>query len=153
MQADFFTTAVRTGDGGSGGVSLLLIPRSAAGVSVRRMETQFDSSHSTTMVTLEDVVVPEDHLIGQEGLGFKVGAVVCVLVLFVFIGRFFVQYITENFNHERWLIAVAANRQSRECYREAFEWALKRETFGKALIKSQIIRAKLADMSRQVRSC
>ncbi len=131
-KADFFTTAVRTGDNGSGGVSLLLIPRDSPGVSVRRMETQFDSSHSTTMVTLEDVRVPEEYLIGQEGMGFM--------------------YIVQNFNHERWIIAIGANRQSRECYREAFEWAMKREAFGKPLIKNAIIRAKLADMSRQIES-
>ena len=40
--------------------------------------------------------------------------------------------------------------ESRECYREAFEWAMKREAFGKPLIKNAIIRAKLGDMSRQI---
>jgi alkylation response protein AidB-like acyl-CoA dehydrogenase len=131
-KADFFTTALRTGDQGMGGVSLLLIPRNLPGVSVRRMETQFDSAHSTAMVTFEDVIVPEEYLIGQEGMGFV--------------------YIVQNFNHERWIIAVGANRQSRECYREAFEWAMKREAFGKPLIKNAIIRAKLGDMSRQIES-
>ncbi len=131
-KADFFTTALRTGDAGMGGISLILIPRNAQGVSVRRMETQFDSSHSTTMVTMEDVVVPEDHLIGQEGHGFT--------------------YIVTNFNHERLVISIGANRQARECYREAFEWASKREAFGKPLIKNAIIRAKLADMSRHIES-
>lgn len=62
------------------------------------------------MVTLEDVCVPEDHLIGQEGAGFM--------------------YILQNFNHERWIIAAGANRSSRECYREAFEWAMVRRKGG-----------------------
>lgn len=39
--ADFFTTAVRTGSEGGKGLSLLLIPRNLAGISVRKMETMF----------------------------------------------------------------------------------------------------------------
>lgn len=58
MMADFFTTAVRTGDEGMGGISLLLLHKDMPGLSVRKMETQFDNSHSTTMVTMEDVKVP-----------------------------------------------------------------------------------------------
>ena len=80
-KADFFTTACRTGDQGGMGISLLLIPRNTPGLKVRRMETQFDSSHSTTMVTLEDVRVPKRFLIGEENSGFA--------------------YILQNFNHER----------------------------------------------------
>ncbi len=47
---------------------------------MRKMDTQFDSAHSTTMVMLEGVRVPTRYLIGQEGVGFM--------------------YILENFNHE-----------------------------------------------------
>lgn len=129
-KADFFTTAVRTADTGGKGISLLLIPRSLAGIQVRKMDTQFDSAHSTTMVTLEDVRVPARFLIGKENHGFKM--------------------LLENFNHERWIIAVSCCREARECYREAFEWAIKRQTFGKPLMNSQVIRAKLANMARQV---
>jgi alkylation response protein AidB-like acyl-CoA dehydrogenase len=109
-KGDFFVTAVRTGETGGMGISLLLIPRNSKGLKVRRMDTQFDSSHSTTMVTLEDVRVPKRFLIGEENCGFL--------------------YILENFNHERWVIAAGSCRSSRECYREAFEWASKVCFFG-----------------------
>jgi hypothetical protein len=62
------------------------------------------------MVTLEDVRVPKRFLIGEENCGFL--------------------YILENFNHERWVIAAGSCRSSRECYREAFEWASKVYFFG-----------------------
>eukprot|EP00755_Sulcionema_specki_P023374 Sspe_Gene.14271::Locus_4930_Transcript_1_1_Confidence_1.000_Length_1478::g.14271::m.14271 len=83
MTADFFTTLVRTGGEGHGGLSVLLIDRHTPGVQVRKMETQFDNAHSTTMVTLNNVKVPATHLIGREGQGFKI--------------------ITTNFNHERFV--------------------------------------------------
>ena len=53
-------TAVRTGgdDSGAAGVSLLVIDRKLPGITIRKMETQFDNSHSTTFITFEDVIVP-----------------------------------------------------------------------------------------------
>jgi alkylation response protein AidB-like acyl-CoA dehydrogenase len=70
--SDYFTTAVRTGGPGAGGVSLLLIERSFGGVSTRRMDCQGVWSSGTTYVTFEDVKVPVENLIGKENSGFKV---------------------------------------------------------------------------------
>ena len=56
-QGDFFTTAVRTGEDGVGGISLLLLERGMPGMSIRKMKTQFDTAHSTTFITLDDVKV------------------------------------------------------------------------------------------------
>lgn len=41
-------------------------------------------------------------------------------------------------------------RFARVCVEEAMKWAFKRKTFGKRLIDHPVIRAKLADMARQV---
>eukprot|EP01124_Arcella_intermedia_P010218 TRINITY_DN1674_c0_g1_i1.p1 TRINITY_DN1674_c0_g1~~TRINITY_DN1674_c0_g1_i1.p1 ORF type:complete len:324 (+),score=71.14 TRINITY_DN1674_c0_g1_i1:24-974(+) len=127
LSADYFTTAVRTDDGG---LSLLLIEKGTPGISIRRMETQFDSTHNTTFINFEDVKVPTRNLIGEEGMGF-------MLILL-------------NFNHERFIIAAGTCRAARLCYEEAIKYALTRETFGKKLIQHQIIRYKLAEMARQV---
>ncbi len=127
---DFFTTAVRTGGDGAKGISLLLIERGMEGVNVRKMDTQFDTTHSTTFVTLEDVKVPVKNLIGKEGEGFKM--------------------IVSNFNHERFIFGVEATRKARMCYEEAIKFALTRKTFGKRLIEHQTIRMKLAEMVRQI---
>lgn len=130
LWADYYTTAVRTGGDGMGGISLLLLERNMPGISVRKMETQFDSAHNTTFIELSDVKVPAEHLIGEENQGFML--------------------IMHNFNHERFVIAAGACRAARMCYEEAFKYALERETFGKKLIQHQIIRFKLAEMARQV---
>lgn len=70
------------------GLSLLLLEAGTPGVKIRKMKTQFDSSHGTTFILLEDVKVPKTNLIGEEGHGFG--------------------YIVRNFNHERWVIAIGA---------------------------------------------
>ena len=67
---DYFTTAVRTGGEGHGGVSMLLIEREHGGVSTRRMVCQGVWSSGTTYVTFEDVKVPVENLIGKENKGF-----------------------------------------------------------------------------------
>jgi alkylation response protein AidB-like acyl-CoA dehydrogenase len=128
--ADYFTLACRTGGKGMTGISLLLVDRNTPGLSVRKMATQFDTSHSTTMVTLEDVKVPVENLIGEENQGFML--------------------IMNNFNHERFIISAGVCRQARICYEEAIKYAMQRETFGKPLVGHQLIRFKLAEMARQI---
>jgi alkylation response protein AidB-like acyl-CoA dehydrogenase len=130
--ADFFTCAVRTGQKGMAGISLVLLERTMPGISIRRMKTQFDSCHGTTFIILEDVRVPKANLIGKEGQGFGM--------------------LVRNFNHERWVIAAGAARSSRLCYEEAIHEAMSRQTFGKPLVQHQLIRFKLAEMARMVES-
>ncbi|WPH02122.1 Hypothetical protein R9X50_00497700 [Acrodontium crateriforme] len=127
---DYFTTAVRTGGEGMGGVSVLLIERSMGGVSTRRMDCQGVWSSGTTYITFEDVKVPVENLIGKENQGFKV--------------------IMTNFNHERIGIIIQCLRFSRVCYEESMKYAHKRRTFGTKLINHPVIRLKLAHMARQI---
>ena len=54
--------------GGNVGISLLLLEKDMPGIKIRKMKTQFDSTHGTTFINLEDVKVPVRNLIGQEGV-------------------------------------------------------------------------------------
>lgn len=130
MRADYLTTAVRTGGAGAGGVSLLLIPMDAPGVSRTRLDKMGWRCSDTATIHFEDVVVPKENLIGPENAGF--------------IG------IMRNFNRERLGMAMGCCGFARVCLDEAVDWAQQRETFGKALVKHQSIRIKLADMARQI---
>ncbi|KAI1017477.1 hypothetical protein LB503_013623 [Fusarium chuoi] len=127
--ADYFTVAVRTGEAGMNGVSLLLIER-GEGVSTRRMPCQGVLSSGTTYITFEDVKVPVENLLGKQNQGFKV--------------------IMTNFNHERMGIIIQSLRFSRVCYEESVKYGSKRRTFGKKLIDHPVIRMKLAHMARQI---
>lgn len=85
---------------------------------------------ATTYVTFEDVKVPAEFLVGQEGMGFK--------------------YTMSNFNHERLWIAFQALRGSRICLEDAMTWTQKREAFGKTLIGQPVVRHKFGHMARQI---
>jgi len=131
--SSYFTTAVRTGGPGMGGISVLLIEKDMPGVSVRKMDCQGVWSSGTTYITFEDVKVPVENLIGKENQGFKV--------------------IMTNFNHERLGIVIQSNRFARVLYEESMKYANKRVTFGKKLVEHPVIRMKLAQMARNVEAC
>jgi acyl-CoA dehydrogenase len=76
-QAHYMIVLVRTGDRGDtrhAGLSQLLLDMKTPGITVRPIVNQL-GEHDFNEVTFDDVVVPHDHLIGNEGEGWKqVGA-------------------------------------------------------------------------------
>lgn len=128
--ADYFTVAARTGAPGHKGLSLFFVDRSWPGVEVKRLKLQGHWSSGTSMVLFNNVKVPKSHLIGQENQAFK--------------------YIMHNFNHERYIIAIQANRASRGLLSESMAYGARRKTFGKTLLEHQVIRQKLADMAMRI---
>ncbi|KAJ3538028.1 hypothetical protein NM208_g6086 [Fusarium decemcellulare] len=125
--ADYATMAVRTGaeDSGARGISLLLVPlKDQPGVSRRRLKVGGQISAGTSFIGLDDVKVPRENLIGEEGKGMN--------------------YIMNNFNHERLFISVGVTRQARVAIASTFAYCLKRKAFSKALIEQPVVRHRLA---------
>lgn len=129
IKADYFVTAVRTGGPGYQGISLLIVPKSD-GVMCSRLPLQGHDCSNTAYVVYRNAKVPCNMLIGKENEGFKP--------------------IMFNFNQERMGIAIGAVCFSRVCLEEAVRYAKTRKTFGKRLIDHQVIRHKIADMTRKV---
>ena len=132
MRADWFTLAVRTGSPGAAGVSLLAVPGDTPGLTRTALSKMGWWCSDTAQLHFQDCRVPVDHLIGEEGTGFRA--------------------IMENFNGERLLMSAGANAFANVCYEEALEWARQRQTFGTALIERQVIRHKLMDMRMRLAS-
>lgn len=134
MGANWFTTGVRTGGEGGRGLSALVIPADAEGVS----RTPLDKKQGwwcsdTATIYFDNVKVPVGNLLAEEGQGFLV--------------------IANNFNGERMSMAVMMEASSRVCLEEAVEWARDRHTFGKRLADHQVIRHKIAEMKQRINSC
>lgn len=126
MRADYITTAVRTGGEGMGGVSLLLIPGDSSGLSRTELKKMGWWCSDTATLHFDDCRVPSRYLLGPENAGFM--------------------GIMQNFNNERLFIAVMAWAFAQLCFEEALTWAKDRKTFGKPLIRHQVLRHKLVDM-------
>ena len=129
-RADFVTAAVRTGEEGYGGISLLVIERGTPGFEVsRKLEKMGWWCSDTAELSFSDVEVPAENLVGEEGTGFL--------------------QIMRNFQGERLGLAVYAYATAERCLQLSIEWARERQVFGRRLADKQVIRHKLAEMARQ----
>ncbi|MFN2328510.1 MAG: acyl-CoA dehydrogenase family protein [Chromatocurvus sp.] len=131
MRANWVSTAVRTGDSGARGVSMLLIPTDAPGFSRTPLERKMGWwASDTATLYFDNVRVPAENLIGPENQGFLV--------------------IMTNFNSERMAMAASMEALGRVCLEEAVRWAQQRSTFGKRLADHQVIRHKIAQMKQKL---
>lgn len=133
MRADWITVAVRTGEGrGAGGLSMLLVPGDAPGLSRTRLAKMGWLCSDTATLHFDNVRVPARYLLGEEGAGFRM--------------------VMGNFNGERVGLAAGALGFAQACLDEALAWSRERKTFGAALIEHQAVRHKLVDMQMRIAS-
>lgn len=130
VRADYYTVAVRTGQGGKAGISLLLIERGMKGFTQEPLKKMGWWASDTAALYFDDVEVPMENLIGRENDGFR--------------------GIMLNFNSERIGMAASCTAFARVCLDEAVKWATARQVFGQRLIDQQVVRHKLADMAQRV---
>ncbi|MCQ4323243.1 acyl-CoA dehydrogenase family protein [Stutzerimonas stutzeri] len=131
MRADTYTVAVRTGEAGHKGISLLVIDRETPGFTRTPLERKMGWWCSdTATLYFDDCRVPVGNLLGEENQGSKI--------------------IMNNFNSERIFMAASCIGFSRAAYEEVVDYARQRQTFGRALIEHQVVRHKLADMHMKI---
>jgi acyl-CoA dehydrogenase len=130
-RADHYTVAVRTGEVGFAGVSLMLIDRDTPGFSVGQpLKKMGWWASDTAELFFDDCRVPAGNLLGPENSGFFT--------------------IMMNFQSERLSLAVMAYMTAQLALEECLAYVKTRETFGKPLGKHQVIRHKLAEMATRV---
>ncbi len=133
MRADWITMAVRTSESrGAGGISMLLVPGDAAGLSRTPLAKMGWWCSDTAHLRMDNMRVPARYLLGDEGAGFRI--------------------IMSNFNGERLGMSAMALGFAQACYDEALDWARQRQAFGSALVEKQVIRHKLVDMQMRIAS-
>lgn len=130
LRADYITTAVRTGGDGIGGVSLLVIEGDTPGLTRTPLQKMGWWCSDTATLYFENCRVPVANRLGPENAGFMA--------------------IMMNFNHERLMLAAQAFAFAQVCYEESLAYARDRLTFGKPLIRNQVIRHKLVDMKMRL---
>jgi len=130
VRADFVTTAVRTGEDGHRGLSLLVVEKGTPGFTVgRRLEKMGWWCSDTAELSFAEARVPAANLVGAEGTGFP--------------------QIMAHFVPERLFIATQAVATARRCLDLSVRWARAREAFGTRLADKPVVRHKLAEMARQ----
>lgn len=115
----------------SAGMSVFIFDmRNLEGLTISPIKTMMN--HNTTEVFFDNVVIPEDSLIGEEGRGFK--------------------YILDGMNAERILIAAECIGDGRFFLDRAVAYANSREIFGGPIGKNQGVQFPLARSYMQLRA-
>ncbi|WP_263139421.1 acyl-CoA dehydrogenase family protein [Pseudomonas sp. RIT-PI-AD] len=131
VRADFYTVAVRTGDPGFAGISLLLVEKGTPGFEVSGpLKKMGWWASDTAELRFEDCRVPVGNLLGAENAGFA--------------------GIMANFQHERLALAIMANMTAQLALEASLEWCARREAFGRPLSAFQVLKHRLAEMATQV---
>ena len=128
-RADFVVTACRTTEGGGhGGISFLVIETDSPGFEVvSHLEKLGWRASDTAEISLTDVHVPAENLLGPENGGFGL--------------------IMANFAWERLVMSVGAVGAMDRLIELTVRYAGEREAFGRPIGRHQAIRHKIADMA------
>jgi len=128
MNASYFVVGARTGDAGLKGISLFFVEADTPGFTRTSIERKMGWwASDTATLYFDNVRVPAENLLGQENYGFL--------------------QIMNNFNYERLGMVGQMVGMCKLCLEESIKYAQERETFGKPMIKHQVIRHKIAEMS------
>ncbi|MDI1236473.1 MAG: acyl-CoA/acyl-ACP dehydrogenase [Polaromonas sp.] len=125
--AQYLVAAVKTSpQEGHLGISILLIPTNAKGVSIRMLDTLGRRSTRATEVFFDNVEVAAENLIGEENKGWR-GLMKCL-------------------NMERMCLAAAGAGNMQHVIDYAKDYAIDRVQFGQPITRFQAVAHKFADM-------
>ncbi|TDG12162.1 acyl-CoA dehydrogenase [Seongchinamella unica] len=124
---DVLVVMLRTGGAGPKGISALLIPADAEGVSYGKKEEKMGwNAQPTRMVTFDNVRVPVANRLGEEGQGFAIAM--------------------EGLDGGRINIATCSIGTAQQALEEAVAYVQERKQFETAIADFQATQFKLADM-------
>lgn len=116
---------------GSRGINAFIVEKNWEGVSVGAKENKLGIRGSDThSVSFQDVVVPKENRIGEDGFGFK--------------------FAMQTLQGGRIGIASQALGIASGAYELALDYSKQRKAFGKEIMHHQVIQFKLADMATRI---
>ncbi|HHX8298705.1 acyl-CoA dehydrogenase family protein [Vibrio diabolicus] len=128
---DVLVVMARSCGEGAGGVSAFVVPADCEGISYGKKEAKMGwNCQSTRMITFENVRIPADYLLGEEGEGFK----------FAMLGL----------DGGRINIATCSVGTAQQALNEAKQYMNERKQFGRSLAQFQALQFKLADMATEL---
>lgn len=130
---DLLVTAVKTdtkAEPAHSGISLLVIEKDRKGVTANKLEKIGGHASDTAEIFFEDVEVPAENLLGEEGQGFYA--------------------IMKNFQMERLIAGVISVETAQYILEKTIEYTKERVAFKRPISKFQVIRHKLVDMATEI---
>ena len=129
--SDLYLTMARTGGPGAGGVSALLVPKDAPGLSFGANEKKMGwNAQPTRQVVFEDCRVPATALLGEEGQGFR--------------------FAMQGLDGGRLNIGACSLGGAQRALDIALAYVQERSAFGQAIGRFQATQFRLADMQTEL---
>ena len=133
VYGDFIVTVVKTDpEAGPAGVSLLVIDRNADGVTANKLKKLGWHASDTAELFFEEVKVPVENLIGEEGQGFY--------------------YLMSGLQQERLCGAVGGYTACEEGLNYSLKYMAERSAFGRPINKFQVLRHRAAQLAAEIES-
>ena len=118
---------------GNKGMSIFMVDRDTPGISSTKLDKLGWRASDTGEIAFDNVVIPAENLMGEEGKGFP--------------------YIMQHFALERLVMGINAHARAEFAVEYAIQYMNERQAFGKSLDKFQALRHKIAEMSSEVEMC
>ena len=134
VYSDYLVVAAKTNpELGNKGVSIFVVDRDTKGISATKLDKLGWRASDTGEISFDNVIIPAENLMGEEGKGFP--------------------YIMQHFALERLVMGVNAHARAEYAVDYALGYMKERVAFGKSLDKFQALRHKIAEMSSEVEMC
>ena len=134
VYSDYLIVAAKTDPSSKhAGMSIFIVDRDTPGISATKLDKLGWKASDTGEIAFDNVVVPSENLMGQEGKGFA--------------------YIMQHFALERLIMGINAHARAEYAVDYAIQYTSERQAFGKTLDSFQALRHKIAEMASHVEMC
>ena len=134
VYSDYLVVAAKTNpEDKHKGMSIFIVDRDTSGISSTKLDKLGWRASDTAEIAFDNVVIPAENLMGEEGKGFP--------------------YIMQHFALERLVMGINAHARAEYAVEYAIQYMSERQAFGKTLDKFQALRHKIAEMASRVDMC
>jgi alkylation response protein AidB-like acyl-CoA dehydrogenase len=134
VYSDYLVVAAKTNpELGNKGLSIFVVERESVGLTATTLEKLGWKASDTAEIAFDNVIIPAENLLGEEGKGFP--------------------YIMQHFALERVVMAINAHARAEYALDYAIQYMSERKAFGKTIDKFQALRHKIADMASEIEMC
>ncbi|WP_404332698.1 acyl-CoA dehydrogenase family protein [Mesobacillus maritimus] len=130
-ESEIYVFVTRTSENRTRGVTLFIVEKGTPGLTFGKKEEKMGIRGSVTReVFLENVMVPKENMLGDEGDGFKI--------------------LMNVFNETRPVVGAQATGIARGAYEHCLDYVIERKQFNKPLHHFQMVQSMLADMAMKI---
>jgi alkylation response protein AidB-like acyl-CoA dehydrogenase len=131
VYSDYLVVAAKTNpELKNKGMSIFIVDRDTPGISATKLDKLGWRASDTAEIAFDNVEVPVEHLMGEEGKGFP--------------------YIMQHFAFERLIMGINAHARAEFALDYTLQYMSEREAFGTTIDKFQALRHRIADMASEV---